>query len=102
MDSASQNLTDPFLTTCQADDRVAKCLADIRQAHDDSIESKQVGSSDVVGSWVPELSQLCLVEVWNEVWGIIMNYSFMYKLFGKNIVVNCIMLLYNYMFSHVS
>ena len=26
----------------EADDRVAKCLADIRQAHDDSIESKQV------------------------------------------------------------
>ena len=26
----------------QADERVAKCLADIRQAHDDSIESKQV------------------------------------------------------------
>jgi len=26
----------------EADDRVAKCLSDIRQAHDDSIESKQV------------------------------------------------------------
>lgn len=46
--------TKHVLTTWQADDRVAKCLADIRQAHDDSIESKQVGS-------IP--CQVCLVEI---------------------------------------
>lgn len=31
----------------EADERVAKCLADIRQAHDDSIESKQVKGIEV-------------------------------------------------------
>ena len=61
--------------TWQADDRVAKCLADIRQAHDDSIESKQVG----------ELSGHSTVpcgKMWKCVWG-----NLLYMYFFGNIVI---------------